>query len=299
MFKNATIARATGPLSFMAMISNAMPREFTPCGPTQIKSIGFVPPRAKAGALVESIGGQWIAKIQIQTKSVPAAEVKKQVEARLDVIERETGRRPKGKTARALKDEVILELLPKAFAKDKTIPVWIDPNDGLMVIGSTSATQIDEVVSLLSECLFDSKIRLLSTKLSPAGAMAAWLTAREALAPFTIDRELELKQPDGEKAVVKYSRHTLDLDEVVEHINQGKAPTRLALTRAGRVSFTLTEGGALKKIDILDVALENTARNEAADAFDADVAIATGELRMLIDDLIDALGGEIEPEPVN
>lgn len=299
MFKQLTIARAHGPLNLAALISNAGAREFVACGPTQQKSFGFVPPRAKGGAIVESVGGAWIAKIQIQTKSVPAAEVKKRVEVRLDAIERETGRRPKGKAVREIKDEVILELLPKAFAKDKTIPVWIDMLDGLVAIGAASATQIDEALMLLSECLLDSNIRTLSTRLSPAGAMATWLTSREAPPPFTIDRELELKQPDGEKAVVKYSRHTLDLDEVVEHINQGKAPTSLALTRDSRVSFTLTEGGALKKINILDVALENTARNEAVDAFDADVAIATGELRMLIDDLIEALGGEIEAEPVN
>ena len=53
--------------------------------------------------------------------------------------------------------------------------------------------------------------------------MASWLSEKEAPAGFTIDRECELKQPDSEKATVRYARHTLDIDEVGEHIRQDPA----------------------------------------------------------------------------
>ena len=55
---------------------------------------------------------------------------------------------------------------------------------------------------------------------------------------------------------MRYARHTLDIDEVAEHIQQGKLPTQLAMTWNGRVSFVLTEALALKKIKLLDVVLE-------------------------------------------
>ena len=48
----------------------------------------------------------------------------------------------------------------------------------------------------------------------------------------------------------------------------------------------------LKKVEILDVVFEGLAP-EPTDDFDADVAIATGELRQLISDLVAALGGEL------
>jgi recombination associated protein RdgC len=122
--------------------------------------------------------------------------------------------------------------------------------------------------------------------------MAAWLTEKEAPAGFTIDRDCELKQPDSEKAAVRYARHTLDIDEVGEHIRQGKLPTQLALTWAGRVSFTLTEALTLKKIKLLDVVLEGASSAQGDDGgFDADVALSTGELQQLIPDLVAALGG--------
>ena len=91
--------------------------------------------------------------------------------------------------------------------------------------------------------------------------------------------------PDESKAVVRYTRHPLDTDEVCEHIAKGKLPTRLALTWNDRVSFVLTEGLQLKKVAVLDVVLEaaaSLASDGKDDNFDADVAIATGELQKLI-----------------
>jgi recombination associated protein RdgC len=56
------------------------------------------------------------------------------------------------------------------------------------------------------------------------------------------------------------------------------------------VSFVLTESMALKKIKLLDVVLEGAKGQD--EGFDTDAAIATGELRRLIPDLLEALDGE-------
>ena len=109
---------------------------------------------------------------------------------------------------------------------------------------------------------------------------------------FTVDRECELKAADEEKAVVRYARHPLDIEEVQAHIAAGKLPTKLALTWDDRVSFMLTEGLQLKKVSFLDTVFEDKAADDGG--FDTDVAIATGELSKLIPDLIEALGGEAE-----
>ncbi|MBP7522739.1 MAG: recombination-associated protein RdgC, partial [Leptothrix sp. (in: Bacteria)] len=103
--------------------------------------------------------------------------------------------------------------------------------------------------------------------------------------------DCELKAADGEKPVVRYARHALDLPEIREHITAGKRPTRLALTWNGRVSFTLTESLQLKKIAFLDGVFEGRVA-DGDEGFDANAAIATGELAPMIGELIDALGGE-------
>lgn len=269
---------------------------FVACGPSQPEAAGWVAPRGpKHGALLESVGGQLILKLCREAKPVPAGVVKDMLAARLDKIEQDTGRRPKGKAAKELKEQIVHELLPRAFPKRGTTLVWLDLAARTVLIDASSMKKADAVVTQLVELFGGLRLAPLNTAVSPATAMAGWLREKEAPAGFSIDRDCELKQPDSEKAAVRYARHTLDIDEVGRHIAQGKLPTQLALTWAGRVSFVLTEGLALKRIKLLDTVLEGAApadRGEDAGAeFDADVALATGELQRLLPDLIDALGG--------
>ncbi|MEW6707602.1 MAG: recombination-associated protein RdgC [Pseudomonadota bacterium] len=272
---------------------------FVECGATQPESAGWIEPRGERhGALAESVGGELMLRLATETKAVPTSVVKQRLEEALDKIEADTGRRPKGKKAKELKEAIVHELLPRAFPKRGSTWVWIAPQAGLVVVDAASLKKADKATTLLVELLGGKlQLALLQTELSPASAMAQWLTEREAPAGFTLDRDCELKQPDSEKATVRYARHTLDIDELGEHIRQGKLPTQLALTWNDRVSFVLTESMALKKLKLLDVVLESHERSRDDAGFDTDVALITGELRHLIADLVQALGGELKRDP--
>lgn len=290
MFKNLTFFRI---LSLPA-IGDLDAHAFVPCQPSQAKSSGWVPPRGhEHGALVEQVGGQIILKLMTETKSVPAEVVLRKVDEAVAQIEATTGRKPGKKERREIKEDATLSLLPQAFPKRSTTLVWIDPQAKLLAIDSASQNRTDEVMTALISSIEGFSVQYINTVTSPASAMALCLMEQEAPEGFTIDRECELKASDESKAVVKYGRHPLDIEEVAQHIRMGKIPTKLAMTYDSRVSFVLTEGMALRKIDALDVAVaDNTCGFE--DAFDADVAILTGELSRLIPALLGMLGGEVE-----
>jgi len=299
MFKNALVYRIDqwDSPTIADLESRLSGARFVECGASQAESIGFVEPRnVKHGALAEQVAGQLILKICTETKAVPGGIVKDELERRLEAAEAQTGRRPKGKRAKELKEEIVRELLPRAFPKRGHTTVWLCPSAQLMVVGAASPKKADRVVTQLVD-LFGGGLRVqhLQTQLSAATAMSTWLAEKESPAGFSIDRECELKQPDSEKSTVRYARHALEIDEIGEHIKQGKLPTQLALTWAGRVSFVLNEQSALKKIKLLDVVLEGTPSGSGGgdEGFDADVAIATGELAKLIPDLVEALGGPL------
>ena len=297
MFKNALIYRIThwdAPAT-TAIEDRLHSGRFSECGATQLESSGWVEPRGeKHGVLIENVGGQLMLRLCVERKAVPSSVVKLALNQRLDKIEADTGRRPKGKQARELKEEIVHDLLPRAFPKRSTTLVWIDPKASLLWVNAASLKKADGIVTQLVESLGGGiALTLLQTQVSPATAMSQWLSTQEAPAGFSIDRECELKQPDSEKSTVKYSRHTLDIVEVAGHIQQGKLPTQLALTWEGRVSFVLTESMTIKRIKLLDVVLEGSASGKADDGFDADVAITTGELGKLFPDLLAALGGEL------
>ncbi|HOM14085.1 MAG TPA: recombination-associated protein RdgC [Rubrivivax sp.] len=300
MFKNALILRIESwdPPERAAIEERAQRQRFVACGASQGESAGWVEPRGKAhGALLEQLSGHALLNLCVERKPVPASAVKDVLEQRLDKIEADTGRRPRGKRLRELKEDIVHELLPRAFAKRSHTRVWVDAQAGFVVVDAASVKRADALTPLLGE-LLGGGLRLapLHTQIAPATAMASWLAAREAPAGFSIDRDCELKQPDSDKASVRYARHTLDIDELGEHIRQGKLPTQLALTWAGRVSFVLTEALTLKRIKLLDGVLEGGAKADGEDPFDADAALFVGELTQLLPELIAALGGE-PPRP--
>lgn len=295
MFKNLTLYRmAAGWTPGMLEIETALQAaRFVECGATQELSFGWVPPRGdENGLLVESVAGQRILKLLVETKTVPASAVLKHAKAAAAHIEQTTGRKPGRKEMKALREDAQLALLPQAFPKQSAALVWIDHDSNLLAIDAGSQSDVDLAVTALVRAFDGLALTMLQTNTTPLAAMTQWLADAETVPEgFTVGCETELKAADESRAAVRFKNHHLDTDEVKKHITEGKLPTRLALEWEGRVAFTLTEGLQLKGITYLDGVFDD--QPDDTDGFDTDVTIATGELRKLIPDLVEALGGEL------
>ena len=296
MFKNVMVYRM-GPawaMTLEQLEESLQAARFIECGLTQEKSVGWTAPRGEEhGVLVESIGNQWILKLMMESKMVPGTVITRKVKERAAQIEAATGRKPGKKEMKELKEEARLTLMPMAFTKQASVVVWINPAERLLVIDAASQGKADEVLTCLAKSMEGLGAMLIQTTISPVAAMSDWLLSQEPPAGFSIDRECELKANDDSKAVVRYSRHALDIEEVQQHITRGKVPTRLAMTWEGRVSFMLTETFQIKKLSFVEGVFQDSASSSKDDRFDADAAIATGEIAKLIPDLLSALGGEL------
>jgi recombination associated protein RdgC len=294
LFKNLIVYRLgpAGAPSLPALLAALAKARFVPCTPSQPLSMGWVEPRGEAHApLVEVVAGHWLLELRFEQKLLPSSVVKRRAEERAAEIEKTTGRKPGKRQTKELKEEAMLDLLPQAFTKQSSVRLWLDPKAGLLMLDAGSSARADAAITALVKAADGLAPMLVQTATSPAVAMAEWLSSGEAPAGFTVDRECELKSPDETKAVVRYARHALDIEEVRGHIQAGKLPTRLALTWRGRVSFVLVESLQVKKIGFVDGVFEGAA-TEKDSGFDADAVIATGELSQLIPDLLAALGGE-------
>jgi len=297
LFKNVMAYRIGADWTIsLTQLEEALDRyRFVECSPSQDKSVGWTEPRGQAhGPLVESVGGQWILKLQIETKAVPGSVVKRKADERIQEIETSTGRKPGKKESREIREDIVHSLLPLAFAKQSTVMVWIDMASRLLLTDAASQGKSDEVITALVRVLDGLPLTLLQTTVSPQAAMSQWLLAAsdDALPPaFSVERECVLKSSSEDQAVVKFTRHLLATDEVRKHVSEGKLPTHLALSWEGKASFVLTESLVLKKVSYLDGVMEDAGGDD--DKFDADVMLSTGTLGPLLADLIDALGGEM------
>jgi recombination associated protein RdgC len=297
LFKNLIVYRIGSdwtPPPAEALEAELQRLTFQPCGPSQELSVGWLPPRGEEhGAMVEVVAGHRILKLGVERKAVPGGAVRAELEARCKAIEAEQGRKPGRKEKSEIKEDIVHAFLPRAFSKRASHLLWLDEANRLLYVGAGSAKAAEAVLKQLADVMAELKhvlpLEMLSTATSPAAAMAHWLTTREAPPGFSIDRDLELKNAGEDKSVVRYARHTLELDEIGQHIQEGKMPTQLAMTWEGKVSFVLTEMLVIKKLDMHGVD-DNLGKDNG---FDTDAAIATAEISGLLPDLLDALGGEM------
>lgn len=268
---------------------------FQPCQPSQEQSVGWVPPRGfEGGAMIEAFDGQWILMFQTEKKSVPGALVKRRVSERAAEIEKETGRKPGKRERKELKEEVIQSLLPMAFPTLKQIPVWIDTHASLLVVGTSSSSQADVIVTSLVKALEGFGVEMFNTMHEPGASMSAWLTTYEPPIGFTIGRSCEMKQNADGGAVVRYKNHPLDVEEVANHAKEMRT-TLLRMEWDEQVSFELRDDHSLRGLSFASGKAD--ASGPPDDAFDADVALETGDMRLMLKALIEALGGFAEYPP--
>ncbi len=302
MFKNLTLYSfdRTWNLTTAQVEAAIAQARFLACGATAEQSAGWSEPRGIAHAvLAESVGDWLIARYTTETKVLPANVVRRAADERAAKLEAQLGR-PIGRAERRdLREETRLDLLPRAFTRVAHTHIGIDRRRGLLLIDSCAAARTEAIAALLMRCLDNLTLTRLTTATSAATQMAAWLLAHDAPGRFAIDEECELRATDDTGSVVRYSKHSLNNAEVRKHIGAGKLPTRLALTWNGRVSFVLTEQAQLRRVRLLDGVLKGSAEEDeedAADRFDADWTITTGEIGALATELIEALGGMLAPE---
>lgn len=303
MFSQLTIYRLADsfPLPSAADIEAALDQKrYVPIGLSQEESRGFYPPRgSEHDPLIEAIGGNYIMRLNIETKSVPSRTIRENTEERCKALEASTGRKPGKKERRDISDDVLLALLPSAFPKLTAVTIWIDPERRMLALNTASQGKSDTAISELMNAIPGMALELIQTTTSPQAAMTQWLLepAPEGWPDnFTVERETVLKSTGEDAATVKFNRHHLANDDVRKHVLEGKLPTQLALSWDGRVAFVLTESIKLKKLQFLDGVMDESGTDKKEDRFDSDVALSTGLLAPLIDDLVYALGGEFAAE---
>lgn len=294
-FKNLQIYRLPTPWSMSAeQLRELLARGlFAPAAGHEPQSRGWASPR-NDGDLVHAMNGHWLLRLAIETKLLPASVVNAEVRKRADALAAVQGFGPGRKQLKELRERVVEELLPRSHPVPSSLFVWIDHRAGWFCVDAATPAKADMVIEHLRHCLDEFPLSLLRTQLSPTSAMADWLAGGAAPDGFTVDRDCQLKSVGEEKAVVSYTHCPLEGQEVKEHLAAGKLPTKLAMTWDDRLSYVLTEKLSIKRLAFLDLLKEEAEQNAetAADQFDADFALMSGELSRFLPALVAALGGE-------
>ncbi|MDR0184549.1 recombination-associated protein RdgC [Lysobacter arvi] len=292
-FRNLTLFRFPTTTKFDDLDNGLTECQLRPVGPLELSSRGFISPFGRDSDEMshKRSDATWLA-VGGEDKILPGSVVNDMLNKKLSEIEAKEGRKPGGKTRKRIKDELITDLLPRAFVKPSRTDALIDTGLGVVAVDTSSRKSGENVVSEIRRALGSFPALPLNAEVAPRSVLTGWVAGEPLPEGLSLGDECELRDPIDQGAVVKVQRMELQSDEITKHLESGKQVTRLALNLDDHVSFVLGEDLVVRKFKLLDGAvdeLESTERDDLRAELDARFVLMAGEFRRLFTVLEGAL----------
>lgn len=258
-----------------------------PCGPMELFTKGFVPPigRGEEAALAHAVKHCTWVSVGGEDKLLPAAVVNDELQRRVQKIAEEEGRKVGGRERKRIKEDLLNELLPRAFVRSSRMSVYVDRQHGWLVLDTSSRKSAENALTQLREALGSFPAVPLAPEEGPRVLMTDWLANGTLPAGLSLGDEVELRDPGSNTgAIARCRRQDLESEEIKEHLRNGKQVFQLGLVFDDRLSFVLGEDLVLRKLKLLDVVLDELSDSapDAAAELDARFALFTLELERLL-----------------
>ena len=256
-----------------------------PVGPVEPMSRGFVSPFGRdRPALSHRVGdGLWLT-LGGEDRLLPSSVVNEELQRKLAQMEQQQGRKPGGRARKRLKEDIVHELLPRAFVRPSRTDACVDLALGVVAVDTSSRKAAEGFVTELRHALGSFPALPLNAEVSPRAVMTGWIAGEPLPEGFALGDEAELRDPVDGGAVVKYQRQELHGEEIRQHLEAGKQVSKLALIFDDHVGFVLGEDLVVRKLKFLDGAvddLENSERDSLEAELDARFALMSAELARL------------------
>ena len=242
-FRNLTLFRFPTTTKLDDLDTGLGECQLKPVGPLELSSRGFISPFGRdADGMSHNRGdATWLA-VGGEDKILPGSVVNDMLAKKLAEIEQKEGRKPGGRTRKRLKDELITDLLPRAFVKPSRTDALIDLGHGVVVVDTSSRKTGENVVSEIRRALGSFPALPLNAEVAPRSILTGWVAGEPLPEGLSLGDECELRDPIDQGAVVKVQRMELQSDEITKHLESGKQVTRLALNLDDHVSLRARRG---------------------------------------------------------
>ncbi len=282
-FRNLTLFRFPSSLDLSSLETHLAECALKPVGPMEISSRGFVSPFGREEvALSHRIGDCIWLTVGGEERMLPSVVVNEEAAKKITAAEQREGRKLGGRARKRIKDDVVVDLLPRAFVRPLRTDAYLDLQHGFIAVDTSSRKSAENVISEVRRALGSFPALPLNAETSPRAVLTGWIAGESLPDSVVLGDECELKDAADRGAIVRCQRQDLQGEEIGKHLESGKQVTRLALGFDDHVSFVIGEDLVVRKLKFLDGAvdqLENTERESLHAELDARFALMSGELK--------------------
>ena len=290
LFKNLLIFRFETPfeLSENELREKLEAYPLTGCLSQELQSVGWVSAFSQ-GALVQGIENCYFIKMGIESKIMPAAAIKSEVEKKAQALGEPIETRSQYKE---MEERVIAEILPKALTQKHTISAYIDIKKQWLVIDASSAKKGSDLTSLLRKTLGSLSIIPYAPETVISTVMTHWLMHGFYSKAFTCLPEVEIKELSEAAGTVKIKGVDLTSEDVLNHVQKGWQVTKMAFDYQERLQFALGEDFIFKRMKYLDNFQEDIESQDEPLLYQQTSAhLMVKEYREFIQNFIDVIAG--------
>lgn len=261
-----------------------------PIGALEMHTRGFVSPLGRDCQQMTHRAGTctWIT-LGGEDKILPGSVVNDLLQKKLQEIEDRDGRKLGGRARKRMKEDLVHELLPRAFAKPGRCDAYFDFDRHFIAVDSSSRGRAEQVVSEIRRATGSFPALPLSAQTAVRSVLTCWLAGGDLPNGFALGESCELRGLDDMRVTIRNIE--LGGDDISAHLEAGLCCTRLALVFEDRLAFEVDESLTIRKLIFLDGCIDemqDTTHDDIRAELDARFTLMSGEIGRLFDQLDDA-----------